>query len=843
MPRRIAIAGGGTAGHVYPGVALARVLAEKGADLLFIGTPGGPEARLVPSSGFDFTGVRVVGRARGLSPRNLIAGARLVTATARCAAVLARFDPVVVVGTGGYVSLPAALAAWLHRIPIVLHEQNSVPGLANRIASRFARAIGVSFPGTEGKFPRPGVLVGNPVRPEIVAARGREREALRREALAHFDLAHGRKTLLITGGSQGAASINKAALGAYHAWRRDEHMQVLHLVGPKNIEHVAQGLEEARGADDRLVWRAVGFTERMDLAFALADLAVSRGGATTIFEAAASGVPSIIVPHPHTIDDDQRHNAEVIAGTGGAEVVLDRDLGASLLAHKVEILLFDDEALGRMSRAIASVYLPDAAERLASLVEEAAGERTTPFVPSSTARDGEAPLPWRRVHMVGISGFRNTPIARLLMSMGVEVSGSDREDSAHLVALRELGVKVHIGHEAALVRGADAVVFSPAVSTSNVELEEARASGIEVISGGEALAQVVRGRRLIAVTGTHGKSTTTSMVAAILEAAGKDPTYVIGADPARGLSAGGKLGRGDVAVVEADEAYGSFLHLHPEVAVVTNVDIDHLDYYGDEASLEQAFSTFISQATERVVICGDDERAMSVLRATSGGPSPLVYGLGEADLKAANIDVRITGSTFDVYLEGRHLGRAEINVPGRHNVSNALAAAGAALALGVQDSAIFEGLSSFGGIRRRFEYRGSAFGADLVDDYAVHPTEIEAILSAARLGPWKRIVAVFQPHLYSRTHSLWRELGSALSNADVVVVTDVYAAREAPVPGITGKLVAEAACEAAPGKRVVYLPLLDEAAAFLKENAHPGDLVLTMGAGDITTLADRLASA
>lgn len=866
MARRVVIAGGGTAGHVYPGIALARELSERDWDVLFIGTPSGPESRLVPAAGFRFEPVSVIGRGRGLSPRNLAAGFRLGTATARSVSLVAQFDPTVVVGTGGFASLPAILAAALHRVPLVLHEQNSVPGLANRLGSPFAKLVGVSFPGTEERFSGRGRLTGNPVRPEISALRGLARSDAREEALSQFGLAHGRKTILVTGGSQGAASINKAVIGAYHLWRREERIQLLHLVGSRNLEEVDRELSSARGPDDRIVWRTVGYTDRMDLALASADLALCRGGSNTIFELAALGLPAICVPYPHSIDDDQRRNAEAVAAKGGLEVVADADLSSSLVTHKVENLIFDETALGKMSEAIGSFHIEDAAGRLEALVNEAASrtpsargrtrgsQSAEPFEPmgpsesSPISSTSGGAFPSGRVHIIGIGGARNAPLAMVLTASGVDVSGSDREDSKTLVRLRELGISAEVGHDAANVKGADFVVYSAAIAETNPELSAAQSSGIPTITGAEALSLLVKDKRLVAVSGTNGKSTTTSMLVKILQSngdsrpagpSGNDPTYVIGANLSDGTP-GGKLGSGPLAIVEADEAYGSFLHLHPEVSIVTSIDPDHLDYYGDVEALEKAFSTFMSQTSGRVVVCADHERAIAALESSDRHPPALLYGISGGDVVATSIEERIDGSAFDLVLEGRKLGRVKIRVPGRHNVLNALAAAAAALALEFDFEQIAGGLAAFSGIPRRFEFRGSALGADLFDDYAHNPAKVRSILAAARLGPWQRILAVFQPHLYSRTMSLWREFGSALASADVVVVTDVYAAREEPIPGVTGKLVVESVCEAAPGKRVAYLPKLREAAEFVTHNARPGDLVLSMGAGDITTLAEEI---
>lgn len=831
------IAGGGTGGHAYPAIALARVLMGGGWDVLFVGSSGGIEERLASEHGIPFEGVKVTGRRRGLSAANLLVAARLGRAFWRSLGIVGSFDPDVVVGTGGYVSLAPALASFVHRIPLVVHEQNFVPGLANRIASKLARVVAISFPGSEVHFGSKARLVGNPVRPEIARL---NRAEVRPEAFRHFDLAPGRRTLLVAGGSQGAASLNETLLSLYDTWRQSEQLQVLHLVGERNYAEAVPSLESMRAPEDLVVWRMVPFTDRMDLAYAAADLAVSRAGASTIAEMAAVGLPAILVPYPHALDDDQRHNAEAAAAAGGAEIVADQDLVVRL-GPVVGEVLFDEERLAAMGVSMRSISFPGATETLADLVTEVAGHTISmSHRPGREERSGPGggrlPPNWKRVHMVGIGGVGMSAIARVLRAAGVQVSGSDIQDSTGIAALRQIGALVSVGHRGEAALGADVVVCSAAVGEDNVEIEAAKSLGIPVLSRGEALTSILDDLRVISIGGTHGKSTTSAMVASIFETAGEDPTYLIGAELTGGRP-GGKLGDGAFAIVEADEAYGSFLHLHSEVALVGNIDSDHLDYYGSMEALEAAFEQFLSRGTRRV-IGADDTR---LAQMASGLDELLTFGFSaEADVRASHIAHEAQSSRFRLVVGGREVDEIILQMPGRHKVDNALGAAAAAVSAGVSLEAVVKGLCSFEGIGRRFEYRGKFLGADLVDDYAHHPTEIEATLAAARWGPWKRIVAVFQPHLYSRTGALWREFGSALAGADVVVVTDVYGAREDPVPGITGKLVVEAVCEMAPSKRIAYAPDLEEAARFLEREVRPGDVVLSLGAGDIATLPGRL---
>jgi UDP-N-acetylmuramate--alanine ligase len=447
------------------------------------------------------------------------------------------------------------------------------------------------------------------------------------------------------------------------------------------------------------------------------------------------------------------------------------------------------------------------------------------------------PYRWARAPLVGIGGAGMSGIARLLLAAGVGVSGSDLKDSPGLAALRAAGATVFVGHRAEHVGRPDAVVASAAIPPGNPELRAARDAGIPVWSRAQVLAGLMRGRRGVAVAGTHGKTTTTSMVAVMLSRLGLDPTFVVGGELNESGS-GARSGRGELFVAEADESDGSFLLLRPEVAVVTNVEEDHLDHYRDREDIERAFATFASRA-RTVVACWDDpgvRRALGALR-----PGPVRFGREEG------ADVRVVeerplpgrGSRAVVEVGGRRVP-LELAVPGSHNVLNAAAALAVGTVLGVELEAAARALASFTGVRRRFERKGEEDGVVVVDDYAHHPTEVAATLRVAREATSRRVVAVFQPHRYTRTRAMWRELGRSLREADLVVVTDVYGAGETPIPGVTGKLVVEALAEEVPGRRAVYLPRRLDVGPFLAGEVRPGDLVLTLGAGDITMVGDEL---
>ena len=447
-------------------------------------------------------------------------------------------------------------------------------------------------------------------------------------------------------------------------------------------------------------------------------------------------------------------------------------------------------------------------------------------------------LPERgRIHFIGIGGAGMSAIAKVLIERGHEVSGSDMRKSRATAALSDMGAHVTIGHDPTLVDDASAIVYSSAVKEKNPELVAARSARVVVLHRGEALASLLSGSRSIVVAGTHGKTTTSSMVLSILKSAGFDPTYVIGG-ALEGVPINAGNGVDDVAVAESDESDGSFLLLDPTIAVITSIEPDHLDHWGSLQAIEEAFRSFIATA-DCAVVRSDDKVARGA--ADRSGVKLVTYGDG-GEISADEVSLQAHSTTF-VLVSSETRAPVLLGVPGHHNLVNALAAAAACLSLGAGIEYVAAGLEAFTGVERRYQLRGEKGNITVIDDYAHHPTEIAAALSAARLGPWKRVIAVFQPHLFSRTRALRAEFGAAFVDADVIVVTDVYAAREEPVPGVTGKTISDAVSMCLFGRPVAYVPERKELLAYLAARARPGDLVLTLGAGDITTFAGELLEA
>ena len=430
-------------------------------------------------------------------------------------------------------------------------------------------------------------------------------------------------------------------------------------------------------------------------------------------------------------------------------------------------------------------------------------------------------------------------IARLMLAAGFKVSGSDCGESEITSGLKREGAQVRFGHAASNLGDADIVVISSAIKPDNPELKAALARGLKIVRRARMLSKIAELKKTVTVAGSHGKTTTTSMISSALLTAGAGATTVVGGI-FKNIGSNVSLGKSEYFVMEADESDGSFLDYSPLVACVTNIDSDHLDHYGSFEAMRSAFGAFLQVARQRVV-GGDDAEALTLARAhgadTVGVGENCSHRMTDLDLSRSSVAFNLTGAG------GVDLGRLAVPVPGLHNARNAAVAAVAALAAGVAFDDAAAALARFAGVARRFEFRGVAGGVTFVDDYAHLPSEVEAALAAAKDGAWQRIVAVFQPHRYSRTAALSSDFGAAFAQADVVVVTDVYGAGEPPIPGVSGRLVADAVRRAEPGKPVVYVAGRAELRAEVASLLTAGDLCCTLGAGDLTSLPDELLAA
>ncbi len=438
----------------------------------------------------------------------------------------------------------------------------------------------------------------------------------------------------------------------------------------------------------------------------------------------------------------------------------------------------------------------------------------------------------QQIHFVGIGGAGMSGIAEVLLTIGYKVTGSDLQESDTVKRIRGLGGVVFIGHDAANIGAAQVVVISSAVSATNPEVLAAKAKLVPVIPRAEMLAELMRLKYGVAIAGAHGKTTTTSLVAHVLAVGGLDPTIVIGGK-VNALGSHARLGRGELLVAEADESDGSFLKLSPTIVAVTNMDREHLDHYGTMDRLTQAFIEFINKIPFYgvAVLCIDDPQLAAMLPSVT--KRYVTYGLTPgADLQGTDIELQERAAQFSARLKGADLGRFRVAMPGVHNVRNALAAIAIGLELGVPTAQIAQALDEFTGVERRFQVVGEKRGITIIDDYGHHPTEIKATLAAAKGGSNRRLLVLFQPHRYSRTKDLVNEFAGAFNAADLLFLTEIYAAGEAPIPGVTGERLAET-IKGAGGPPVTYVPRKEDLAEKVLPQLRQGDLVVTMGAGDI----------
>jgi len=445
-----------------------------------------------------------------------------------------------------------------------------------------------------------------------------------------------------------------------------------------------------------------------------------------------------------------------------------------------------------------------------------------------------------RIHFVGIGGIGMSGIAEVLLNLGYQVSGSDLRASETTRRLAALGGRIEEGHDAAHVGDADVVVTSSAVRRDNPEVLEARRRKVPVIPRAEMLAELMRLKQGVAIAGSHGKTTTTSLAAHLMAHAGLDPTAVVGGK-VNAFGSNAKLGKGDWIVVEADESDGSFLHYTPTLVVVTNIDPEHLDHWKTEEALKQGFADFVNRVPfyGTAVLCIDHPGVQSILRRVE--KRFVTYGEApQADYRASRIEVLGPRVAFEAVRRGEPLGRFEVHMVGRHNALNALAVVALADEMGIPTEVTREALAAFQGVERRFTVRGEAGGVTVVDDYGHHPAEVRATLRGAREAFGRRVVCLFQPHRFTRTRDLFEDFTTAFNDADVLLLTDVYAASEDPIPGVSGAALAEAV-RACGHRDACYVPRATLALA-ARERLQPGDIVLTLGAGDVTRAGPELLS-
>jgi len=816
-PERFIITGGGTGGHVFPAIAIGHALEPfTGRDnLLFVGALGKMEMEKVPEAGFRIVGLPVRGLTRLFSLSGLALPFRLLVAFVRAFWVVRRFRPDVVVGVGGFASAPTLLVARLLRIPIVIQEQNSIPGKVNRYFGRFASLICTAFPGMERHFGgRRVVMTGNPVRSILAGT-----SSLRSEGCSRFGLDPDRRVVLLIGGSQGARSMNEAMARALPGLTA-EGIQVIWQTGASYIE-VARRMIEQNG------WTGVSalpFIREMELAYGAADLVVSRAGALAIAEIAITALPSVLVPFPFAAEDHQEVNGAAVARIGAAVVIPDSRVREEL-EGKVKELLGNPGMLKQMGRDALTLAAPGADIRIAKLIRDVCAgyhryRRDYLAVPDNV----------KKVYFLGAGGIGMSAIARWFLMKGVGVYGYDRTSTPLTAALEREGAKLHYDDRPDLIPSdTELVVITPAIPSSLQERRAVLQLGVPVVKRAELLGMISRTMKTIAVAGTHGKTSTSSLIIHLLKTAGIPATAFVGGITKNFDTNFIYTYDSCYLVVEADEFDRSFLHLAPDFSVITSTDADHLDVYGTHEAMQQAFVSFGRLNGLQPLLTGPGADIPF-------GRAAIPYGAKGSPLRADNIRDEGLTARFDLVLGEETIPDVVLGIPGRHNVENSVAAVAAARWAGASAEAIRRGLATYRGVVRRFDIRINDGKMLYIDDYAHHPGELDACIAAVRgVSPGSHITGVFQPHLFTRTRDFSDGFARSLEKLDKIILLDIYPAREEPVPGVDSQMLFDKIHH-----NDKALLSKDKVVNYLAENRP--EVLLTLGAGDIDTLVPDIVS-
>ena len=819
--KRVILSGGGTGGHIYPAVAVAEALQRRcgdGVELLFVGAEGKMEMEKIPTLGYRIVGLPTAGLQRRFALSNLALPFKVLKSVGRARRTIREFGADVVVGFGGYASGPVLWAAQRSGIPTLIQEQNSYAGLTNKILARGARRICVAYDGMERFFPAERIVhTGNPLRGRFAVPT----EADRLEGLAAFGLDAARPTVLVVGGSLGCRTLNETM----KAWLARQEFrppfQVIWQTGKYYEAEMRRFLEEHPAPG---VWQGA-FIDRMDRAYAAADVVVSRSGACSVSELCLVGKPTLFVPSPNVAEDHQTKNAQALVDRQAAVLVADAEAPARAMETAGE-LLADPARRTLLARNIAALAVP------------------TRRSGSSTKSKKSGKMEIQRIYFIGIGGIGMSALARYFLHEGREVAGYDRTQSALTEALAAEGAAIHYTDDTAAIpapfreREGTVVVYTPAVPDDHSELSWFRDHGFTVEKRSQMLGHLSAGKYVMAVAGTHGKTTTSTLVAWLnREVEGTGSAFLGGISKNFGSNL--VLGDGPRLAVEADEFDRSFLRLRPDVAVVTAVDADHLDIYGTHEAVKEAFAQFIERIRPGgalVLKAGVDvalrNDAVTVYRYAYDTP---------CDFYARDVRLIEGGHyRYDLVTPSGVIADCTLGIPGWVNVENAVAAVAAiwcaARAEGgtLDTERLRRALAAFEGVKRRFEFYVNTPRQVYMDDYAHHPRELAAALtSVRRMFPGRRVTAVFQPHLYTRTRDFYREFAEALSQADEVLLLPIYPAREEPIEGIASEIIAE--------RVTVPCRIVGREALAATLGAAATDVVVSFGAGNIDAYCDAVA--
>jgi UDP-N-acetylmuramate--alanine ligase len=804
---RIIISGGGTGGHVFPAIAIANAFKRRfpDAEILFVGAENRMEMEKVPAAGYPIIGLPVTGLDRRRPWKNIAVIWKFLKSMRLARHIIRDFRPTTVVGVGGYACAPILRAAAKAGIPTLLQEQNSYPGLTNRLLAKKADRICVAYRGMERFFPKDKiVLTGNPVRRDLLNIDA----TTRAEAFRYFNLDPARRTILLTGGSLGAQTLNQSVL-AHLPTIAASNAQIIWQTGS---HYYRQCLEACPALPENV--HITEFISRMDLACAAADLVVSRAGAGAIAEFCLLRKPLILVPSPNVAADHQTKNAMALSRIKAARPVSDATAVQELIPLALRIVN-TPARLRNMRNRIARLALPDADNRIVAEILKLTA-------PSA-------------IYFVGAGGIGMSALIRYSLAKGLKVGGYDRIRSDLTDSLNNEGAQIHYTDNIALIPSAfkDAartlVVYTPAVPPTLSELKFFRNRHFRIIKRAQLLGEITYQSRALCFAGTHGKTTTSSMAAHLLKQSHVDCNAFLGGILKNYRTNLLLSDASDLTVVEADEYDRSFHQLTPYMAVITAADPDHLDIYGTKEAYEESFNHFTSLIRPGGVLIM--KKGLPLQPRLQPGVRLYTYSMEPgSDFYAENIRIGNGKIYFDYVSPTEKIHDIRLGVPLKINIENAVAAIAIARFNDVYQNEIKNAMASFQGAKRRFEFYLNNKHVALIDDYAHHPEELKAsILSIRELYPDRKLTVVFQPHLYSRTNDFYPQFAESLSLADEVILLDIYPAREVPIPGVTSQLILDRITIDAK-QLTTKKGLLD-----IIKNDHR-ELIMMAGAGDIERL-------
>jgi UDP-N-acetylmuramate--alanine ligase len=836
--KRVIISGGGTGGHIFPAIAIANALKAKvkDIDILFIGALGRMEMEKVPAAGYKIEGLTISGFQRRLTWKNLTFPIKLAGSLFKARSIISNFKPDVVIGVGGYASGPTLRMATYKKIPSLIQEQNSFPGVTNRLLGSRVQKICVAYDGMGKYFPEYKlVFTGNPIRQDVVKIEGKRAEATR-----FFGLSPDLKTLLVIGGSLGAGTINQAILKFVKESGNYQDLQILWQTGKYYFENIKTNFPvsdseirnpnrseaELGGAKSEIRNPVIlAFIDRMDLAYAAADIIVSRAGAIAISELCVVGKPVILVPSPNVSEDHQTKNARALESRHAAILIPDGE-AVNTLGKTILETLGNEKLQEDLKKNIAALGISDAADKIADEVLALLNPKS------------QIPNP-KSIYFLGIGGIGMSALARYFASQGAAVSGYDKTPTDLTDQLIREGMTIHFSEDITqLPANPDMVIYTPAVPADHLEYRYFKDHGMAMKKRAEVLGMISANHQTIAVAGTHGKTTTSTMIAHMLRTAGVETLAFLG-----GISRNyGTNFLGDsqssvnssaICVVEADEYDKSFLQLSPSIAIITSADADHLDIYGNHDDMKKSFAEFTSK-----IVAGGSlvlKSGTIITPENNTGYKVHDYSTGaDSYFGARNILIDDGLYHFDFVHPGGTITDLVLGVPGRFNLENAIAALSVGQLLGLDENHLRKAFLTYEGVRRRFEVRVRRPGLVYIDDYAHHPEELRACITAARdLYPMKKITGVFQPHLFSRTRDLADDFARSLELLDELMLLEIYPAREKPVAGVTSQMLLDKV-NLKNKKLVQKDDLMHEI-----NTCHP-EVLLTLGAGDIDTFVEPI---